>query len=191
MLTRLPYVALTLTLSALMVVLAAPHAHAAAVCSFTRDLTLGIEGEDVRCLQKYLNASGYPIAATGVGSVGHETVEFKTLTEKAVKAWQTANGISPASGTFGPISRQKYAKVAGAGTASTTPTSGKTDAELQAELAALMKQAAALSGGTTNTTTTPPPATVSPTSASVQKTIKDTIDLIGDAEDQIGDAEDE
>ena len=80
---------------------------AADKCSFTRDLELGMTGEDIRCLQKYLNSSGYIIASTGVGSVGHETNQLKDLTKKAIKKWQSDNGLS-ATGYFGPLSRQKY-----------------------------------------------------------------------------------
>ena len=42
----------------------------ASSCDFNRTLKEGIEGQDVRCLQKYLNTHGYTIASTGVGSFG-------------------------------------------------------------------------------------------------------------------------
>ncbi len=57
-----------------------PTTASAATCSFTRDLEFGDTGEDVRCLQKYLNESGHTIAQSGAGSPGMETGEFKTLT---------------------------------------------------------------------------------------------------------------
>lgn len=73
----------------------------AATCSFTRDLQLGVVGEDVRCLQQYLNSNGYVITTSGGGSVGNETTEFKSLTQAAIIRWQQANNISPAAGYFG------------------------------------------------------------------------------------------
>src|SRR5687767_8120286 len=93
---------------ALFALLVIPAAAFAATCDFTRDLTLGVEGEDVRCLQQYLNGAGFTVASEGVGSAGHETTQFKTLTQAAVVKWQSSNGITPASGYFGPISRQMY-----------------------------------------------------------------------------------
>jgi peptidoglycan hydrolase-like protein with peptidoglycan-binding domain len=56
--------------------LVALDASAATNCSFTRDLEIGSTGEDVRCLQKYLNANGFKIADSGVGSPGNETSPF-------------------------------------------------------------------------------------------------------------------
>ena len=89
----------------------------AATCSITKDLQLGTMDEEVRCLQQYLNSHGHPIATTGVGSAGKETTEFKSLTQAAVVKWQMANGVSPATGYFGPKSRAKLAElIAGGGT---------------------------------------------------------------------------
>ena len=59
-------------------------AHAAEQCGFTRNLELDDEGPDVQCLQRYLNSAGYAIAASGIGSAGRETTQFKSLTEQAV-----------------------------------------------------------------------------------------------------------
>lgn len=85
------------------------QASAATTCAFANDLAIGSVGEDVRCLQQYLNSSGFVVATGGVGSAGHETTQFQTKTQAAVMKWQTAQGISPASGLFGPLSRAKYA----------------------------------------------------------------------------------
>ncbi len=79
-------------------------------CTFTRDLALGDTGEDIRCLQKYLNGAGFTVATEGVGSPGNETSLYREKTVEAVKKWQTARGISPATGTFGPLSRLSYTK---------------------------------------------------------------------------------
>lgn len=81
---------------------------AAEACSFTRSLEMEMTGEDVKCLQKYLNGSGFTIATNGVGSAGRETDQFKTLTKEALIKWQRSNNVTPASGFFGPLSQQKY-----------------------------------------------------------------------------------
>lgn len=78
-------------------------------CDFSGgNLEIGSLGEDVRCLQKYLNSNGFKVADSGVGSPGNETGSFGALTREAVKKWQIARGISPATGTFGPLSRIEY-----------------------------------------------------------------------------------
>ncbi|MDP1689428.1 MAG: peptidoglycan-binding domain-containing protein [bacterium] len=98
-------------------------------CGFTRNLTSSPAsvGNDVKCLQQYLNASGNTVSATGAGSPGNETSYFGGKTKTAVKAWQAANGVSPTSGLFGPISRAKYnALLAVAPTPTPTPVPGAT-----------------------------------------------------------------
>ncbi len=86
-------------------------AYATIECLLTRDLTLGDTGEDIRCLQKYLNSAGFMVAENGVGSPGNETSLYREKTVDAVKRWQTAQGITPATGTFGPLSRLAYTKL--------------------------------------------------------------------------------
>lgn len=81
---------------------------APAACSFTRDLSQEVSGNDVLCLQRYLNSSGFIIAASGPGSPGNETNYFGPLMSKAISKWQTTNNISPASGNFGAVSRAKF-----------------------------------------------------------------------------------
>ena len=73
----------------------------AAGCTFTRALTVGSQGADVKCLQDYLTPTYFTNAG---GSTGY----FGSVTAAAVAAWQTANGVSPAAGYFGPISQAKY-----------------------------------------------------------------------------------
>ncbi len=85
---------------------------AAPPCTFSRTLTVAITGEDVRCLQKYLNANGFIITENGVGSVGQESTYFGLKTKAAVIAWQSVQKIAPTSGIFGPISRARYAELA-------------------------------------------------------------------------------
>jgi len=93
-----------------------------AACTFTRSLTVGSTGDDVKCLQQYLNGAGHTLASSGAGSPGNETMYFGPLTRTAVAAWQAANGVAPAVGYFGPISRAKYdSLMASAPPPSTTP----------------------------------------------------------------------
>lgn len=74
---------------------------------FTRDLSLGSSGIDVKFLQVFLNNHGYKLASTGPGSTGLETSFFGNLTKDAVSRFQASNGIKPAVGYFGPLTRAK------------------------------------------------------------------------------------
>jgi peptidoglycan hydrolase-like protein with peptidoglycan-binding domain len=71
----------------------------------TRDLKLGMSGEDVRALQIILNRKGYTVATTGSGSVGNETTYFGSATQAAVIKFQSARNIAPAAGYVGPLTR--------------------------------------------------------------------------------------
>src|SRR3989344_655447 len=94
----------------------------AGTCSFTRDLFNGVTGDDVKCLQQYLNSAGQQVASSGAGSPGSETTFFGSRTRAAVSKWQAENGVSPTAGYFGPISRAKYnSLVAGAPTPPVPP----------------------------------------------------------------------
>lgn len=73
--------------------------------TFTRDLTLGARGEDVRELQKLLNAQNFPVSLTGPGSFGNETDFFGPATKAALITYQIAKKISPAIGYFGQLTR--------------------------------------------------------------------------------------
>ena len=64
-------------------------------CNFTRNLSYGVSGDDVKCLQGYLNV----VPKTGF---------FGPLTQTVVAKWQAENGVSPAVGYFGPLSQAKY-----------------------------------------------------------------------------------
>ncbi|MCX6722936.1 MAG: peptidoglycan-binding protein [Candidatus Staskawiczbacteria bacterium] len=72
------------------------------IASITRELYEGISGADVLTLQKILNAKGYIVAKTGLGSPGNETNYFGLNTREAVKKFQIAKKISPAEGNVGP-----------------------------------------------------------------------------------------
>lgn len=81
--------------------------------AFTRDLHLGSTGEDVRALQTYLNAQGFPVSATGAGSAGNETTYFGPATRAALVKLQEAHasdilapgGLTRGTGYFGPSTR--------------------------------------------------------------------------------------
>lgn len=79
-----------------------------AKCSFTRSLTVGSKGDDVKCLQNYLTGAGHYTYSGGA------TGYFGGVTKAAVSAWQSANGVSPAVGYFGPLSQSKYSSVVAA-----------------------------------------------------------------------------
>lgn len=81
--------------------------------AFTRDLTLGSKGDDVKALQQFLNAQGFAVAATGAGSSGNETTHFGNLTKAALAKYQSANNISPAAGYFGLKTRAQVKKILG------------------------------------------------------------------------------
>lgn len=86
---------------------------------FTKNLTIGSSGADVKALQQFLNAAGFKIASSGPGSPGNETNLFGSLTRLALAKWQAANGISPASGYLGPLTRTKIMAVPVASPAAT------------------------------------------------------------------------
>jgi hypothetical protein len=77
----------------------------AAVAVFKTNLTVGSLGSEVKALQAYLNAHGYPIATSGVGSAGNETTKFGAATKAALIKYQQAKGITPAAGYFGAKTR--------------------------------------------------------------------------------------
>jgi hypothetical protein len=77
-------------------------------CPYTwnTNLTVGSTGADVMALQKFLNSNAATqVAASGAGSPGNESTYFGSLTKAAVAKYQTANGISPAAGYVGPLTR--------------------------------------------------------------------------------------
>jgi peptidoglycan hydrolase-like protein with peptidoglycan-binding domain len=72
--------------------------------TFTRDLHQGMTGSDVTELQKFLILENEGPAARALKAHG-TTKNFATLTFAALKEFQSAVGIHPASGYFGPITR--------------------------------------------------------------------------------------
>ena len=79
---------------------------AAPAVGFTRDLRAGMTGEDVRQLQRFLNARGFVVAPAGFGSPGNETEYFGPATQAALAKFQAAHSITPAVGYFGPKTRE-------------------------------------------------------------------------------------
>jgi peptidoglycan hydrolase-like protein with peptidoglycan-binding domain len=95
-------------------------APAAGACTFTRPLTVGSQGADVKCLQDYLTPTYFTNAG---GSTGY----FGPVTASAVAAWQSANGVTPASGYFGPVSQAKYSALMAAAGGSNNGGGSNTD----------------------------------------------------------------
>lgn len=99
-------------IAALQAQLAALGGSSTAGATFTMDLTIGSTGSEVTALQNWLISKGYGIAAGATGYFGAQT-------QAALAAYQAANGISPAAGYFGPITRAKV-NAAGGTTGGTT-----------------------------------------------------------------------
>ncbi len=77
---------------------------------FTKNLWTGFRDAQVIELQKFLNARGYVIAATGPGSPGQETSYFGKKTRDALARLQLDAGLvsspaHPSLGVFGPATR--------------------------------------------------------------------------------------
>ena len=74
---------------------------------FSTDLYKGLTSNDVKDLQKALNLDpATRVASSGAGAPGYETTYFGSLTEAAVKKFQSKYGIST-TGYVGPLTRAK------------------------------------------------------------------------------------
>ena len=95
---------------------------ACAGVTFSRNMTVGATGSDVKCLQVLLNGNGFTVATTGAGSPGAETSYFGSRTLVAVKAFQVAKGFVPAN-QVGPQTRAALNALLGTvgGTTTTLP----------------------------------------------------------------------
>lgn len=120
---------------------------------FTRTLSTGMESEEVRTLQRFLNNAGFTVASDGPGSPGNETIRFGSLTRAAVQKFQCAkaivcsgDGYSTGYGIFGPQTRA--ALLAAQGTtvvsAPAETTSLSIGSPQEAEIARLQAQVAEL-----------------------------------------------
>jgi len=91
---------------------------------FSHNLSQGTRDTEVKALQQYLNTHGYPVARTGAGSQGKETMVFGPATKQALIHFQKDNHITPANGYFGPTTRGFMATArSAAGTAQKPKTS--------------------------------------------------------------------
>ena len=79
--------------------------------SISRPLYLNVSGEDVRLLQRFLNANGFVIAVSGPGSPGNETAFFGKKTEDAVKKYQCARGIICSGYGYGAVGPRTRAQL--------------------------------------------------------------------------------
>ena len=113
---------------------------------FNTDLTIGSTGSDVSALQSWLISKGFSIPA---GATGY----FGTQTQAAVAAYQAANGISPAAGYFGPITRAKVNASASTSTGTTTTTTTVAGCAPGAMYSSTTGQACGTSTTTTGSTT--------------------------------------
>lgn len=73
---------------------------------FKKDLKLGMINNDVKELQKYLNANGFVVAKSGYGAKGKETITFGTKTKFALIKFQKTKKIIPANGSFESSTRK-------------------------------------------------------------------------------------
>jgi ELWxxDGT repeat protein len=73
---------------------------------FTRDYKVGTINKEVQELQKFLNANGFIVKPKGYGSKGKESDLFGFYTSQSIKKFQKANNIYPATGFFGPVTRE-------------------------------------------------------------------------------------
>jgi len=136
-----------------------------AFASFDTNLNYGASGSAVLSLQQFLVAQNYQ----GSGS-WMETGYFGKATVTAVQQFQNQQGITPASGFFGPATRARANQMSSNDNSVSTVTNtnsndnsiAATIASLRAQIQQLEFQIAALSGGNTNNGNTTTQCTSAP-----------------------------
>ena len=121
--------------------------------NFTLNHKMGDNGGEVMDIQKFLNAHGFTVSATGAGSAGNESSYFGAKTKAAVIAFQNANaasvlapvGLSAGTGYWGASSRA-YANSLGGGTGTGTGTTVPTGTGLTVAAAAQPANGLAVGG---------------------------------------------
>jgi peptidoglycan hydrolase-like protein with peptidoglycan-binding domain len=137
--------------------------------AFSRNLTMGMTGMDVKALQQFLNTRGFSIAASGAGSAGLETTVFGAKTKAALAKFQAVNGIVPAAGYFGVLTRAK-ALILCAGTVSAPAAPATTAVPSAGSAGTGSGNGVAFTPVLTPDPApviTPPPAAIVPTAASI------------------------
>jgi len=72
---------------------------------FTRNLKLGSSGKDVKELNNFLISKGYASSGSDIGM--YNSTYFSWRTKEALSIYQAVNGISPAEGYFGAVTRNR------------------------------------------------------------------------------------
>lgn len=129
-----------------------------AFAQFDRNLSYGMKGDDVGQLQEFLTSENLYF--------GPITGNFYSLTLKAVKAFQSREGIKPVAGFFGVITR------------------GRANDILSADIQASNDQAIGEGSPIISPDPTPTPI-ITPTPVPVTKTTDDVVSSINDLKNQI------
>lgn len=148
--------------------------------TFSSNLTMGSSGTDVMNLQKVLNmSSDTQVASSGAGSPGNESSYFGTLTKNAVIKFQKKEGISPAVGYVGPMTRAKLNSMSSSSSSSSsTSTSSSSTTSTKTSVPGCTSTSGfspttgqSCAGAVTSTTTTAPAGTGLTVSSPVQPAV--------------------